>query len=272
MGRAILFFHRTSVCWSILCPTFFQNDTNAKEIDANAVATFRVKFDHVAMDNFHAVFTRTPEPDGSRVERRLSRNSSASSRRRQSCQSRRVCGSAGWGGTPLQCVHSSAPGPKNTSGVRPQPPRPGPDAGLNRAVRQRADRRCAAGIFWRGIFSPVDLLLRQPPPSSSPFLLSCSRRFPQWKRPSESTLRECHLSADMKPWRSGEVSGISGGISAPGEFRHLRARIFSAHSCLESSPSGFCGWAAGCGRLLTKGNRGSRRTSSAQPETTFQKL
>ena len=40
--------------------SFFENDTNAKEIDANAVAaTFRVKFDHVAMDNFHAVFTGT---------------------------------------------------------------------------------------------------------------------------------------------------------------------------------------------------------------------
>ena len=39
--------------------TFFENDTKAKEINANAVATFRVKFDHVAMDNFHAVFTGT---------------------------------------------------------------------------------------------------------------------------------------------------------------------------------------------------------------------
>ena len=42
-----------------LSRNLFENDTNAKEINANAVATFRVKFDHVAMDNFHAVFTGT---------------------------------------------------------------------------------------------------------------------------------------------------------------------------------------------------------------------
>ena len=39
----------------------FEYDTNAKEINANAVATFRVKFDHVAMDNFHAVLVRMQE-------------------------------------------------------------------------------------------------------------------------------------------------------------------------------------------------------------------
>ena len=60
--------------------SFFENDTNGKEIDANAVAaTFRVKFDHVAMDNFHAVFTRGSEPGRSIGERRLSQNSLASS-------------------------------------------------------------------------------------------------------------------------------------------------------------------------------------------------
>ena len=42
-----------------LSRNLFEYDTNAKEINANAVATFRVKFDHVAMDNFHAVFTGT---------------------------------------------------------------------------------------------------------------------------------------------------------------------------------------------------------------------
>ena len=67
-------------CLGVYCvPNLFENDTNAKEIDANAVATFRVKFDHVAMDNFHAVFTRRAEPGGSPVERRPCRDSSASS-------------------------------------------------------------------------------------------------------------------------------------------------------------------------------------------------
>lgn len=67
-------------CVGVYCVrNLFENDTNAKEIDANAVATFRVKFDHVAMDNFHAVFTRRAEPGGSPVERRRCADSSASS-------------------------------------------------------------------------------------------------------------------------------------------------------------------------------------------------
>ena len=165
--------------------------------------------------------------------------------RRQSCLSRRVCGSAGWAGTPLQCVHSSAPGRQNSSGAWRPPQRVGPDAGLDRAVRQWADRRCRTEIFRRGIFSPVDLLLRQPRSGSCPRLPSWSRRFPQWKRPSESTLRECHLSADMKPWRSGEASGTEGFQLR--ENSAISAWIFLAPSCLESSPSGFCGWVGvGC--------------------------
>ena len=33
-----------------------------EQIDANVETTFKVKFDHVAMDNFHAVLARTTEP------------------------------------------------------------------------------------------------------------------------------------------------------------------------------------------------------------------
>ena len=51
-----------------LSRNLFENDTNAKEINANAVATFRVKFDHVAMDNFHAVLSRISEHIRSQFE------------------------------------------------------------------------------------------------------------------------------------------------------------------------------------------------------------
>ena len=33
-----------------------------EQIDANVETTFKVKFDHVAMDNFHAVLARITEP------------------------------------------------------------------------------------------------------------------------------------------------------------------------------------------------------------------
>ena len=59
-------------CLGVYCvPNLFENDTNAKEIDANAVATFRVKFDHVAMDNFHAVLGRSGEQCWGPVGRQL---------------------------------------------------------------------------------------------------------------------------------------------------------------------------------------------------------
>ena len=94
MGETILFLHQILLLVYIV-RHLFENDTNAKEIDANAVATFRVKFDHVAMDNFHAVFNGRSELGRSRVQRRPCRNSSASSGGRQSCLRRRLCGSAG---------------------------------------------------------------------------------------------------------------------------------------------------------------------------------
>ena len=40
----------------------FENQTEEEmndQVNANVETTFKVKFDHVAMDNFHAVFIRT---------------------------------------------------------------------------------------------------------------------------------------------------------------------------------------------------------------------
>ena len=39
-----------------------------EKIDANVETTFKVKFDHVAMDNFHAVLSRIWEPGRSVFE------------------------------------------------------------------------------------------------------------------------------------------------------------------------------------------------------------
>ena len=40
----------------------FIANLNVEAINENARASYPVKFDHVAMDNFHAVFTRESEP------------------------------------------------------------------------------------------------------------------------------------------------------------------------------------------------------------------
>ena len=140
----------------------FENDTKAKEIDANAVATFRVKFDHVAMDNFHAVFTRASEPGGSPVKRRLCRNSSASSERPTIVSKAtivRLC----WlsrDPTAMRTLLRAGTKEQQRSATAAAPARAGRRDGSCGAA-MRAAGRVRAGRWEGGISSPVGLLLRQ---------------------------------------------------------------------------------------------------------------
>ena len=185
------------------------------------------------MDNFHAVFTRASEPGRSPVKRRLCRNSSASSASRQSCLRRRLCGSAGWAGTPLQCVHSSRPGRKNIRGAWRPPHRPGPDAGLDRAVRQWA-RPAVSGPGVGNAGYPARSASCCVSSGPTPALVWAPDRGDSLSESVRQSPR-CENVTFLQTWNLGEAALASG--TNKFQLREnsaiFSAWIFRAHSCLE---------------------------------------